>query len=350
MSENLTLYDVGNDDDGVDERTSVHNLWNIILPDGTFQSWQGEEFNYDHLDNPDTSPFPPLIPDSNETHAEMYQNLPDPPFSSFCTFYDPKSKTYSRKDGYQISEGQDLKTVIMALHLSMVPQTHTVSDASGAQHTFPINTLFITPRLVFPIKGETPSQNDWADSKKRDEAATSIDGSFWHLYSKGTLTAAIAGVSPNTGNTMADENGNHLRILISTLMRDPKFNKTPDGRPGPTFHSVNRVVSDLAAVTLADGSISPLTIRLTGSVMGHPTGWANETVFPKGDKATDGEKNLKLSTEQIKVLEKNIGRYRQDHKHPPKIDRCVLGNVELWGPERTRPDASIVASSSTAAS
>jgi hypothetical protein len=158
-------------------------------------------------------------------------------------FLRPQIKNYLRKDGYQTSEGQDLNTVIMALHLSMVPQTHIVSDAGCATQTFPINTLFATPRLVFPIKGETPSQNDWADSKKRDEAATSIDGSFWHLYSKGTLTAAIAGVSPNTGNTMANENGNHLRILISTLMRDPKFNKTPDGRPGPTFHSVNRVVS-----------------------------------------------------------------------------------------------------------
>jgi hypothetical protein len=178
MSETYTPYYDGGDYIEQDEETSVDNLWNIKRPDGTWDSWRGDDLNYDHLDNLDNPPSPSPLSDSNKTHAEMFQNLPDPPVRSFCTFYDPKSRTYLRKDGYQTSEGQDLNTVIMALHLSMVTQIHTVSNASGAQQTFPINTLFVTPRLVFPIKGEIQSRNDWADSKKRDEAATSIDGSF----------------------------------------------------------------------------------------------------------------------------------------------------------------------------
>jgi len=352
MSGNLTLYDVGNDDDRVDERTSVNNMWNIILPNGTFQSWHGDNSNDDHITRQDKPLSPSLLSNTNETQAEMFQNLPHPPYPSFCTFYNPELKTYIRKDGFQISKGQDLNTVIMALHLSMVPQIHTVSAPSGAQQTSAIiNTLFITPRLVFPIEGDTPSRNDWADSKKRDEASTSIDGSFWHLYLKGTLTDAIAGVTATTSNRMSQGEGNHLRKIIGTLVRDPKLNKTPDGQPGPIFHSVNRDVSTLAAVKLANGSISSLTIRLTGAVMGHPKDWANDTVFSKGDKATDGDMHLKLNSKQIKVLEAGIERYRRDHKHPPTIDRCVLGSVELWGPNTTTPDAtSTIASSSMAAS
>lgn len=350
MSEAFSPYDDGNDDEE-DEETSVDNLWNIKRPDGTWDSWRGDDLNYDHLDNLDRSPSPPPLFDSNENHAEMYQNLPDPPVRSFCTFYDPKSRTYLRKDGYQTSEGQDLNTVIMALHLSMVPQTHTVSAAGCAPQTSIINTLFVTPRLVFPIRGTTSSRDDWEDSKRRDEAAASIDRSFEHFNSNGILTAAIAGVSKNTATMMAHGKGNYLRLLISTLMRDPEFNSTPDGRPGPTFHSGNHYdVSELAALKLADDSILTLTLRLTSTGMGHPRHWANGKVFPKEDKASEDNRHLKLSPKQIKILQRNIKQNIGDHKHPEMIDRCVLGNVELWRPNTTRPDASIVASSSTAAS
>jgi hypothetical protein len=49
MSEAFSPYYDGNDYIEEDEKTSIDKKWDIKLPDGTWVSWRGNVFNYDHL-------------------------------------------------------------------------------------------------------------------------------------------------------------------------------------------------------------------------------------------------------------------------------------------------------------
>jgi hypothetical protein len=121
MSEAFSPYYDGNDYIEEDEKTSIDKKWDIKLPDGTWVSWRGNVFNYDHLNNLDTSSAPVPLSDSNGTCAEMYQNLPDPPVRSFCTFYDPKSRTTYGRTGIR---PQKDKILILSSWLSTYQWCH----------------------------------------------------------------------------------------------------------------------------------------------------------------------------------------------------------------------------------
>jgi hypothetical protein len=304
-----------------------------------------------------TDPFSATM-HHNATHsssAAMHHNATD----SFPS-NSPKSAGYL--DIYDLGKRVDAfyrppthgppTTIILALRLDISQSIQTPKD--DQEHTAdrtPSITMKIVPRLFFPAEENDLDKYGWASRRKRDKAATWIEGTLAKLQSENRLTASIAGASEEGIAQFLKGKVRGLLLSLGSLIRDPTFATSCVGTPIPTFKPDHggRSISRLAAVTI-DGRDFKLALRNACDTQS-PASWIDGQLYRNFDSVVVplvGNDATTLKPDRAQALRRTIEQMSLEgtaYPYPDLIKKCIFGGIVLWG----RDETSTAASSSAAA-
>jgi len=193
------------------------------------------------------------------------------------------------------------------------------------------NTVFDT-RVLFPA-GPVLKDGDEAasfhDSTMRDSAVQSINGTFDQMPEH-ALSSALSHKNDLDCQGFARNQLGPLCLSLGTLLYDPRFNPTAEGRPGNHFYRKGRQqTSEVCLIKVGDTSCM-LTVN---GARTHPDTWTDGETCDLSDTVVAQSRRTVLRHEGrygSDALLKFISNGNRTFAAPEKWPYCVIGTKELW--------------------
>jgi len=343
---------------GSDEEGSVED-WDYFLPsiDGTMivQPWREEPYFYDHLpaslqqlSNPSTSaivqpkPSPFTIPLSQPQASNQL---------NFLTAYSPENPTATGRADTFYTPPEDGRSVILAFHTSLTPTEPQKCGTDYKSEETPIETLFISAQLRFPVPEGSMADSYLWSKERRDEAALCINTKLGRLYSQGALSGCMAYKNFDTHARLMSGNGAQFCGQLDALLRaDEALTPADDGPADPTSgpstfpsktptHALITVGSDTFPLEIVQAA--PFTGPGTSAWKEGQSYFDPDIPLKHLDKV---KKTRRFNDNRIKLLQNSINESIERKSYESSMVRSFFGNVVLCGPDAPRT----IASSSTA--
>jgi hypothetical protein len=296
-----------------------------------------------------SKPSPPTnLPSEPQVHGQSN-------FFSVATAEDPTASI--RPDAFYVRpEHQRFTNVIFAFNTCTAFTHPTTTGTDKKSEQLPIETLFISARLMFPVRDGNIAEWEWWNQERRDEAARWINTNLSRLYSRGTLSGCMAGRNFWTQSSLMRGSGTSFRLELGTLLRGKTLVPTRDDplclTSGPSTYE--SLTPDGALVKVGSETF-PLVIR-EGNRDPHPSVWEDGQFYSDPDillkPLTARQKSeVTLEPDRMKGFQKSILESIKTQSHISDKIRCIFGDVVLCGPDApsTVATSSTTASSSTAA-
>lgn len=342
MSEPLPGY---NSDDYDTEGQDSERRFDIlrVRHDGssTTQSFRDlDPALYDHL-SPQSPPSPFITPSS-----------PIPQTPTFFSMSNPGTPGSRRLDAfYELPPKSTRSTVYFAFHVAPPAATQPPTNGEISKATQrDIPTVIISTRLIFPTRRNQPNAFLWENVHRRDEAAEWINTNLCSLYTRGLLSACVAGDGYKTLNSLMEGDGKSFRLHIGSFLRYDDFAPASDSSPDKTAGPANPTneTPERASVKVGETN-SSLAIREM-KADADISSWTTGDLYPKLEgpyacKPLPSNRRATVIPEQVDALREMVEQSIASQDHITNQGICCLGNVTLCGPDAM----STIASSSTAA-